>query len=95
MTSQASDALLRLEGIVRALRDPETGCPWDLKQDHRSMATYLLEEAHEVIEALDSSDDDAFCEELGDLFFVLVFQAHLASQRGAFTLGDALTCVCD
>ncbi len=78
----------RIEEVVRALRDPETGCPWDLKQDHASMAPYLVEEVYEVLDAIDDADDEALREELGDVLLQVVFHAQLASERGSFALAD-------
>src|SRR5690606_20712558 len=74
----------RLLGAMRRLRDPAAGCPWDLAQDSRSLARYTLEEACEVIAAIESGDDAALREELGDLLFQVVFHAQLASPRGLY-----------
>lgn len=95
MTQPTADALARLQQIIAALRDPQTGCPWDLQQDHRSMAPPLLEEAYELIEAIDTQNDDSLREELGDLLFVALFHAQLAHERGAFTLQQVLDGICD
>lgn len=83
--------LLRLFAI---LRSPE-GCAWDRKQTHQSLLPYLLEEAYEVIEAVESGDDNELKGEIGDLMTQIVFHAQLASERGAFTLDEALTTVTD
>jgi len=74
----------RLLEAMRRLRDPASGCPWDLAQDARSLARYTLEEACEVIAAIESGDDAALREELGDLLFQVVFHTQLASERGAY-----------
>ena len=77
---------------MAALRNPETGCPWDLKQDHQSLARYLREEAAEVLEALaahrpeDAATEAHLCEELGDLWLQIVFHAQLAADRGAWDI---------
>jgi ATP diphosphatase len=85
MTQNLGDhAIHQLLDVMRRLRDPETGCPWDLKQDHKSLRPYLLEEAYESLEALDSGDDAEITEELGDLLLQIVFHAQMASERGAF-----------
>ena len=63
------------------------GCPWDLEQTHETLKPMLVEEAFEVLEALDRSDPDQLCEELGDLLFQVVFHSQIASERGEF---DAL-----
>jgi ATP diphosphatase len=74
----------RLLEVMRRLRDPESGCPWDRAQDSRSLARYTLEEACEVIAAIESGDGDALREELGDLLFQVVFHAELARERGDY-----------
>lgn len=74
-----------LVGLVARLR---AECPWDRAQDERSLRPYLLEECHEVLEALDVGNDERTREELGDLLFQLVFLAQLAAERGAFDLDD-------
>lgn len=79
---------------MAALRKPETGCPWDLKQDHQSLARYLREEAAEVLEALaahqpgEAATEAHLCEELGDLWLQIAFHAQLAADRGAWDLHD-------
>ncbi|MBK9795625.1 MAG: nucleoside triphosphate pyrophosphohydrolase [Holophagaceae bacterium] len=83
-----------LRAIMAALRHPETGCPWDLKQDHQSLARYLREEAAEVLEALaahkpfDETTEAHLCEELGDLWLQIAFHAQLAADRGAWDIHD-------
>jgi ATP diphosphatase len=71
----------RLLEVMRKLRDPESGCPWDLQQDGASLARYALEEAHELAAALESGDAAAVRDELGDLLFQVVFHAQLATER--------------
>ncbi len=63
-------------------------CPWDREQTHDSMRRFLLEEAYEAVEAIATGDDDALCEELGDILLHVFFHALLAEERGAFTLPD-------
>ena len=75
-----------LRAVVAQLRE---ACPWDRAQDLRSMRPYLLEECHEVLEALDRGDLVALQEELGDLLFQVYFLAHLAEEAGAFDVEDA------
>ena len=77
-----------LRGVIDRLRDPDGGCPWDLAQDHRSLRPHLLEETHEVLAALDSGDEAALREELGDLLMQIVLHAKLAEQSGAFDLDE-------
>ena len=74
--------LRRLLEVMRRLRDPVSGCPWDLAQDGRSLARYTLEEAHELVAALEAGALDAVRDELGDLLFQVVFHAQLAVERG-------------
>jgi MazG family protein len=83
-----------LSAVMARLRDPEGGCPWDLKQDHQSLTRYLREEAAEVLDALaahepgDAASEAHLKEELGDLWLQVAFHAQLASERGAFDLQD-------
>jgi ATP diphosphatase len=76
--------LQRLLWVMRRLRDPATGCPWDLAQDSPSLARYALEEAYELVSAIESGDDSALRDELGDVLFQVVFHAQLAQERGRF-----------
>lgn len=76
--------------IVQALRTPGTGCPWDLEQTHQTLRPYLVEETYEVLDALDSGDDRAFREELGDLLLQVVLHAQLADDRGAFSISEVV-----
>ena len=76
-----------MKSIVDRLRSPG-GCPWDLEQTPESLKTFLLEEAHEVAEAIDSGVDSAVREELGDLLMNIFLQARIAEERGSFTLED-------
>jgi tetrapyrrole methylase family protein/MazG family protein len=66
------------------------GCPWDREQTHESLRTYLIEEAYEVLDALESGDPDKFAEELGDLLLQIVFHSQLASQAGRFEISDVI-----
>ena len=75
------DALLEL---MRRLRDPASGCPWDAVQTFASIAPYTLEEAFEVVDAIERGDIEALREELGDLLFQVVFHARMAEEQGAF-----------
>ena len=84
-----------LVSIMARLRDPDGGCPWDLQQDFRSVAPYTLEEAYEVIDAIDANSPDALREELGDLLFQIVFHAQLAGEAGWFDFADVVAAICD
>ncbi len=77
-----------LRGVIDRLRDPVDGCPWDNAQTHTSLRPHLLEETYEALEALDSGDPEALCEELGDVLMQVVLHAKLAEQDGAFDLDD-------
>jgi XTP/dITP diphosphohydrolase len=81
------DAVAELGRIADRLRAPN-GCPWDREQTHASLRPYVLEEAHEVLEALDTGDMAKLREELGDLLFQVVIHSQLAREEGAFDLGD-------
>lgn len=85
---QDLDKFQTLVDIIARLRQPETGCPWDLKQTHRSLRPNLLEESHEVLEALDEGDQRKLCQELGDLLLQIVFHMQIASESGEFTRED-------
>ena len=75
---------------MAALRDPETGCAWDLKQDFRSIAPYTIEEAYEVADAAERGDMPHLCEELGDLLLQVVFFAQMASEQNLFHFEDVV-----
>jgi XTP/dITP diphosphohydrolase len=79
-------ALAHLIRVVDQLRDPEHGCPWDLEQTHASLIPFVLEEAHEVADAIRHGDDRHLEEELGDLLLQVVLQARIASERQGFDL---------
>ena len=80
-------AIAELIAVVGRLRDPETGCPWDLEQTHNSLIPYVLEEAHEVADAIRHGDDRHLAEELGDLLLQVVLHAQIASEQQRFDLG--------
>ncbi len=79
-------ALAELVAVVAQLRDPERGCPWDLEQTHTSLLPYVLEEAHEVADAIRHGDDRHLAEELGDLLLQVVLHAQIATEAGRFDL---------
>ncbi len=76
--------------IIAQLRDPNNGCPWDLKQNYRSMITCLIEETYEVIEAIEQNNMSALKEELGDLLLQVVFFSQLATEDQYFTFDDVV-----
>lgn len=77
-----------LRWVVARLRDPIKGCPWDLKQTPQTLRKYILEEAYEVVEAIDRQDPEALCEELGDLLLQVYLQAQIAQDRDEFVLDE-------
>ena len=77
-----------LTAVMARLRDPLSGCPWDREQTPLTLRKYVIEEAYEVVEAIDGGDPRKLTEELGDLLLQVVFHAQLASEAGQFTLGD-------
>jgi MazG family protein len=81
--------------VMSALRDPESGCPWDLKQDFASIVPHTLEEAYEVAETIESGDFDELKLELGDLLFQVVFYTQLAREADLFTFEDVVTGITD
>ncbi|MGQ9866796.1 MAG: nucleoside triphosphate pyrophosphohydrolase [Pseudanabaenaceae cyanobacterium] len=88
-------ALTRLLAIVARLRSPDGGCPWDRAQTPQSLIPYILEEAHEVVEALRSGDPQAIAEELGDLLLQVVLQSQIAEETQAFDIGEVATRIGD
>lgn len=90
-----SGDIARLIEIMAALRTPQTGCPWDLEQDFRSIAPYTVEEAYEVADAIERGDLDELRDELGDLLLQVVFHARMAQEQGAFAFPDVVTAICD
>ncbi|HXF72675.1 MAG TPA: nucleoside triphosphate pyrophosphohydrolase [Actinomycetota bacterium] len=86
-SSRAGERLLDLVRVMARLRAPG-GCPWDREQTHRSLARHLLEEAHEVLDAIDADDRRRLREELGDLLLQVAFHAQIAADDGAFDIDD-------
>ncbi|MGY3040151.1 ATP diphosphatase [Rhodanobacter sp. TND4EL1] len=88
MSESSRHTLDDLLAITARLRDPETGCPWDVKQDFASIAAYTIEEAYEVADAIDRQDWTDLCDELGDLLLQVVFHAQMAAEQGLFEFAD-------
>lgn len=80
--------------VMAILRGPG-GCPWDQKQNHRSLAPYLLQEAYEALEALESGFREELCEELGDVLLQIVFHAQIAREEETFDMGDVCRSIRD
>ena len=87
-------SIATLIAIMKALRTPVTGCPWDLEQDFASIAPYTIEEAYEVADAIERKNLAALAEELGDLLLQVVYHAQLASEQGAFDFEDVVAGIC-
>ena len=81
---KAIDAFIQLQHIVSTLRG-EGGCPWDIKQTPASLKKYLLEECHELAEAIDNNRDIEICEEIGDVFFILTTLISMFAEQQRFT----------
>ena len=81
--------------IMKNLREPEGGCPWDREQTPATLKPFLVEECYEVLEAIDSGNPGAVREELGDLLFQIVFHARLAEEAGQFTMEDVISQIRD
>lgn len=79
-----------LTGIIARLRDPVSGCPWDIKQTPQSLVPNFIEELYEVVEAIEDKDDISLSEELGDLMLHIVFQTQIAAEEGRFGMADVL-----
>ena len=82
-------AFAKLAAVMARLRAPG-GCPWDREQTHSTLRTYLIEEAYEVLDALDSRDDSKFAEELGDLLLQVLFHAQIAAEDRRFSINDVI-----
>src|SRR5712691_6706644 len=97
---QADDApslgdISELLAIMRRLRDPLRGCPWDLEQDFSTIAPYTIEEAYEVASAIEAGDYAALKDELGDLLLQVVFHAQMASEQKLFAFPDVVRAICE
>jgi len=79
----------KLVALQARLRAPN-GCPWDREQTHATLRTYVIEEAYEVLDALESGDDGKFAEEMGDLLLQVVFHSQIAAEEGRFTVADVI-----
>jgi tetrapyrrole methylase family protein / MazG family protein len=79
----------KLVALQARLRAPD-GCPWDREQTHLTLRTYLIEEAYEVLDALESGEDEKFAEEMGDLLLQVVFHSQIATEEDRFTVADVI-----
>jgi len=87
------DNIDKLLEVMRRLRDPDGGCPWDVQQSFASIAPYTIEEAYEVADAIERDDIDGLKDELGDLLLQVVFHAQIAAEAGHFDFGDVATTI--
>ncbi|MAI58789.1 MAG: nucleoside triphosphate pyrophosphohydrolase [Rhodobacteraceae bacterium] len=87
--------MARLLEIIRALRDPDHGCPWDIEQDFKSIAAYTIEEAYEVDDAIQKKNWSALKSELGDLLFQTVYHSQIASEQNLFKFDDIANSIGD
>ncbi|HEU4487309.1 MAG TPA: nucleoside triphosphate pyrophosphohydrolase [Povalibacter sp.] len=85
----------RLLELMERLRDPQRGCPWDVKQNFATIAPYTIEEAYEVADAIERNDLNDLRSELGDLLFQVVFHAQMAKEQGAFDFAAVVAAICD
>lgn len=90
---QPSRDIARLLDIMRALRNPVTGCPWDLQQDFASIVPYTIEEAYEIADAVERGDMGDLADELGDLLLQVVFHAQMAQEAGHFDFGTVVEAI--
>ncbi len=90
MENKTTQPFHKLVEVVAKLRSPE-GCPWDIEQTHESLKPFLLEEAYEVLEALDTQNPQPLREELGDLLLQVLLHAHIESEKQAFDIEDVIT----
>lgn len=79
--------------LMKALRDPQSGCPWDIRQTSKSIAGYTLEETHEALDAIERGDTQNLKEELGDLLFHIVFHSRIAEENGDFNFADVVEAI--
>lgn len=92
---EASGDIKRLIEIMAALRDPATGCPWDIEQTFETIKPYTIEEAYEVADAIERKDMGDLCDELGDLLLQVVFHARMAEEQGSFAFDDVAAAISD
>ena len=94
-TPKPSGDIGELLAIMRRLRDPDGGCPWDVAQNFATIAPYTIEEAYEVASSIEAEDYAALKDELGDLLLQVVFHAQMAREKGLFAFPDVVRAICD
>lgn len=85
--------ITKLKEIMALLRDPEKGCPWDVEQDFKSISPHTIEEAYEVVDAIDKNDMLSLKEELGDLLLQVIFHSQMADEKGYFNFEDVVDAI--
>jgi len=93
LNEQAS--IEKLRWIMKQLRDPETGCPWDMKQNFASITSHTLEEAYEVVDAIEQEDFVELEKELGDLLFQVIFYSQLGQEQKHFDFDSVIAAICE
>lgn len=93
--SSTGDQVDRLVSIMAALRNPTGGCPWDLEQSSESIAQYAIEEAYELVDAIENGTSDDIRDELGDILLQVVFHSQMKREAGAFDLQDVARSICE
>ena len=88
--NEINRSFLDLLNIMKSLRDPVSGCEWDKSQDSHSLRKYCLEEAYEVVDAIENNNTEGLCEELGDLLFQVIFHAEINKEKGYFDIHDVI-----
>lgn len=91
----STHSVQKLLNIMTRLRDPKTGCPWDVEQNFKTIAPYTIEEAYEVSDAIDKNDMESLKNELGDLLLQVVFHTQMAKEAGLFDFDDVVRGICE
>jgi ATP diphosphatase len=95
LTSANITSIERLKLIMERLRDPQTGCSWDIEQTFETIAPFTIEEAYEVVDAIEQQDKSALKEELGDLLLQVIYHTQMATEDGDFTFDDVAHSICE
>ena len=93
MNTTGENPLLDLIGVMQRLRDPVSGCPWDVEQDFHTIAPYTLEEAYEVVEAIENNDSTNLEKELGDLLLQVIFLSQIGQEKGLFDINSVTSII--
>lgn len=97
MSNNVNDnaSIEKLRWIMAQLRDPKTGCPWDIKQNFQSITSHTLEEAYEVVDAIEQNDMAELEKELGDLLFQVIFYSQLGQEQQLFDFDSVVAAICE